>query len=146
MSDDDDEDKTEWPSALSRKSWMNVDEIKKREIEELEEEEKEEEGNKKQKVDDEETNASDEKEEASMFLKGVVDKEGSPVTEESLKGKIVLLYFSSSWCKHFAFFSLAFSVGLFSSLTSTNYYTKKLFLFMFRPRLYCIYSHVECFV
>lgn len=106
MSDD---DKTEWPSALSRKSWMNVDEIKKREIEGLEEEEKEEEeeANKKQKLKDDKTEEeSPEKDETSeqMFLKGLVDKEGTPVTVDSLKGKIVLLYFSSSWCTCFIYF------------------------------------------
>lgn len=72
------------------------DKTKKREATEKNEED----NGKKPKVDDGEEEKPAKEEEKPMFLKGLVDKDGSPVDEASLQGKVVALYFSSSWCKY----------------------------------------------
>eukprot|EP00547_Thalassionema_nitzschioides_P002657 CAMPEP_0194212364 /NCGR_PEP_ID=MMETSP0156-20130528/12167_1 /TAXON_ID=33649 /ORGANISM="Thalassionema nitzschioides, Strain L26-B" /LENGTH=222 /DNA_ID=CAMNT_0038940165 /DNA_START=24 /DNA_END=692 /DNA_ORIENTATION=+ len=112
------QERIEWPHALSRQSWRYLPEDteptnKKREASKKEDDE--EDAKKKPKVAE-----KSEEETPTMFLKGLVDKEGSPVTEASLKGKIVLLYFSSSWCPGCVTFTPMLSV-LFEEVEDENF-------------------------
>lgn len=86
----------EWPSLLSRRSWMGIPTAP----------------TPAKAATAAATMGDDEKKEDkdNIFLKGLVDKDGSPVDEASLQGKIVLLYFSSSWCSACVAFTPVLSV------------------------------------
>ena len=54
--------------------------------------------NKKHKSDDDDGD-KDKKSSSSSFLSSLETKNGEPVDPSTLDGKLVVLYFSSSWCK-----------------------------------------------